>query len=361
MGMAFDEYVECESSTGVIVWKFPGNNLSTETKLLVRESQEAIFLGKGHVIGHLGPGEHILNIEKLPLLHDLYGISSNENALFKAEVWFVNKSETVDIDWITLPIKITDPYYGQKIPIFAQGKCYLKINDAELFLLKSGFKTKKFDLDGFKKYVLKPLSKKISNSLISYINVNKIGISKIVTYIDSISSFIEVPVKEFWEEYGMELMEFNISSMGLDTSTLEGKKIAAFLNNRSANKASNINSEIVNPQKSYPALQNAECEHKGNNKFLGTRNNNIKKDVYCSNCSRKYPRTSNFCPYCGKPYDPCPVCGNDNDPRATQCAVCGTVLVPMDAQTLVESNCPSCNFPIKNGQKFCPNCGIKIN
>ena len=53
---------------------------------------------------------------------------------------------------------------------------------------------------------------------------------------------------------------------------------------------------------------------------------NQKKEVFCSNCAKKYPVTSRFCPHCGDPYNPCPVCGSDNTQGAKRCVTCGVQL-----------------------------------
>jgi predicted amidophosphoribosyltransferase len=75
------------------------------------------------------------------------------------------------------------------------------------------------------------------------------------------------------------------------------------------------------------------------------------REVYCSNCSKKFPSTNRFCPFCGDPYDACPKCGADNDKNAKRCVSCGT-------QLQSDMNlCLNCNSPIPSGSGFCPNCG----
>ncbi|NLA45073.1 MAG: SPFH domain-containing protein, partial [Candidatus Cloacimonetes bacterium] len=61
-------------SNDIYAWKFPHQNLSTYTQLIVNESQEAILFSKGKIIGKFGPGKHTLNTENLPILRNLFGI-----------------------------------------------------------------------------------------------------------------------------------------------------------------------------------------------------------------------------------------------------------------------------------------------
>ena len=87
---------------------------------------------------------------------------------------------------------------------------------------------------------------------------------------------------------------------------------------------------------------------------------NAKKEVFCSNCAKKFPATSKFCPFCGDPYNACPVCGADNAPNAKRCVACGAGLDMMSKGMQGGNNCPRCNTPVTPGIKFCPNCGNKM-
>ena len=135
--MAFIDVVEWQSdSNDVFAWKFPHSNLSTATQLLVHESQEAIFFSKGQILGKFGPGKHKLNTENLPLLRSLFGLPFGGKNPFTAEVWFVNKTAPLTIDWQTTTMRFMDPDYGQMIPLVASGRYGLKVVDAERFLIQ---------------------------------------------------------------------------------------------------------------------------------------------------------------------------------------------------------------------------------
>ena len=61
-------------SEGIFAWRFPEQNLSTFTRLIVYESQEAILFSKGKIIGKFGPGSYTLDTENLPILRNFFGI-----------------------------------------------------------------------------------------------------------------------------------------------------------------------------------------------------------------------------------------------------------------------------------------------
>lgn len=80
------------------------------------------------------------------------------------------------------------------------------------------------------------------------------------------------------------------------------------------------------------------------------------KQVYCSNCGKKYPSTMSFCPNCGNQYNPCPQCGTDNNPHARRCVSCGAQLGGAPGG----NHCPNCNAPLQPGAVFCGNCGQRV-
>lgn len=75
-----------------LAYRYPEENLSTFTQLIVNESQEAVLFSKGQILGKFGPGKHTLSTENLPLLRNLFGIPFGGKNPFQSVVVFVNKS-----------------------------------------------------------------------------------------------------------------------------------------------------------------------------------------------------------------------------------------------------------------------------
>ena len=74
-------------------------------------AQEAVLFSKGQLMGKFGPGKHKLTTENLPILRNLYGIPFGGKNPFFAEVWFVNRTVTLNIDWKTTAMRYCDPGY----------------------------------------------------------------------------------------------------------------------------------------------------------------------------------------------------------------------------------------------------------
>ena len=398
--MAFIDVVEWSpKDNNEYAHRFPNNNLSTGTQLIVRESQEAVFFSKGQILGKFGPGKHTLSTENLPLLRNLFGIPFGGKNPFFAEVWFVNKTAPLNIDWKTTSMRFMDPDYGQMIPLVASGRYGLKVNDAERFLIRLVGTMQSFTARELTDHFQGAMIAKTNSSIMSFMNTNRVGINQIAAYLDDLSNFIKMPMSEFWEGYGFDLEGFYITGVDLDTSTPDGRKIADALSDRSAqaiagytwqqkqtfsvaNNSVNNNSSmgILGVAMMTGALANgggagASMQPPPNNQYqfgnqsmgnpnFGSQNYgsapayaHARKEVFCSNCSRKFPVTAAFCPHCGNKYNPCPSCGADNASNASRCVTCGAMLI---SQNDFGEVCSKCNTPLQPGLKFCPTCGNKI-
>ena len=183
--MTFIDVVEWNSdSSEIFAWKFPHTNLSTATQLIVHESQEAVFFSKGQILGKFGPGKHKLTTENLPLLRSLFGIPFGGKNPFTAEVWFVNRTAPLTIDWKTTTMRFMDPDYGQMIPLVASGRYGLKVVDAERFLVQLVGTMSEFTSYELTDHFMGPLIAKTNSSIVSFMSANRVGINKIAAHLD---------------------------------------------------------------------------------------------------------------------------------------------------------------------------------
>lgn len=399
--MAFIDAVEWSpQDNSEFAFRYPHSNLSTYTQLIVRESQEAVFFSKGQILGKFGPGKHTLSTENLPLLRSLFGIPFGGNNPFEAEVWFVNKVTPLNIDWVTTTMRCLDPDYGVSIPLNAKGRYGLKVIDAERFLVKLVGAMHSFTAKELTDHFKGPMTAKTNSSIAAFMQANHIGISSIAMHLDDLSRFIEQPMSEFWEEYGFHLEGFYITEVSLDMSTEEGRKVSQAMANRSAQQiegytwqqkqAFDVAGGAVNNKSSMGilgvAMMTGAFLNNNNsiggsmmqtpppNQFqVGGQNQGFqsyggayaqipaqrptRKEVFCSNCNKKFSTESAFCPHCGNKYNPCPMCGADNSQKSTRCVTCGAVLT---TNSVTDDVCYKCQTPVQFGMKFCPKCGNKL-
>ncbi|WP_241777784.1 SPFH domain-containing protein [Streptomyces sp. CT34] len=104
-----------DDSRDTIVWRFPRyeNEIKMGAKLIVRESQVAVFVNMGRIADVFAPGMYELQTGNLPILSTLQGWKYGFHSPFKAEVYFVTTRQFTDMKWGTQnPVTVRDPEFG---------------------------------------------------------------------------------------------------------------------------------------------------------------------------------------------------------------------------------------------------------
>lgn len=104
-----------DESRDTIVWRFPryDNEIKMGARLVVRESQTAVFVNEGQIADVFAPGTYTLETQNLPLLSTLKGWKYGFHSPFKAEVYFVSTRQFTDMKWGTQnPVIVRDAEFG---------------------------------------------------------------------------------------------------------------------------------------------------------------------------------------------------------------------------------------------------------
>ena len=119
-----------DDTNNTLVWRFPrhNNEIKNGAKLIVREGQIAVFINEGELADTFGPGTYDLSTQNLPVLSTLKGWAHGFESPFKAEVYFINTRQYVDMKWGTLnPITMRDQDFGI-VRVRAFGVYAIKVN-----------------------------------------------------------------------------------------------------------------------------------------------------------------------------------------------------------------------------------------
>jgi membrane protease subunit (stomatin/prohibitin family) len=138
--MALLDLIEFMDPTGrQIVHRVPeggSGEFRLGSQLVVRESQAAVFFRDGKALDVFGPGRHTLSTANIPLLANLISIPFGGKSPFRAEVYFVNLADLLDMKWgTTEPVTFRDSEFGM-VRLRAYGTYAMAVADPQLFVNK---------------------------------------------------------------------------------------------------------------------------------------------------------------------------------------------------------------------------------
>ena len=119
-----------------LMWRFPAEDqeIQTGATLVVRESQQALFVDEGKTADLFGAGTHLLTTQTLPLLTNLKNWDKFFASPFKSDVYFFNLRQQLGRRWGTAqPVTGRDSEFGV-VQLRAFGMYDYRISDpAKLF------------------------------------------------------------------------------------------------------------------------------------------------------------------------------------------------------------------------------------
>ena len=119
-----------------LMWRFPAEDqeIQTGATLVVRESQQALFVDEGKTADLFGAGTHLLTTQTLPLLTNLKNWDKFFASPFKSDVYFFNLRQQLGRRWGTAqPVTVRDSEFGV-VQLRAFGMYDYRISDpAKLF------------------------------------------------------------------------------------------------------------------------------------------------------------------------------------------------------------------------------------
>jgi membrane protease subunit (stomatin/prohibitin family) len=228
--MAIIDFVKWDNYANEMVWKFPSQELSTWTQLIINESQEAVVVKEGVFDGPFSAGRHTLETKNIPGLTTLIGIPFGGNSPFTAEVWYFNKSINLNIKWGTAdPIQIEDPKYKTLLPVRAYGQYGIRVQDSKRFLKYLIGTKAKHTFDELRTQLKGILTTKVKSIISSSIFNSGVSIFEISSHLDRISKEINSHLSESLKTYGLEAIDFSVESISVPEDDLAVKSLKSAL------------------------------------------------------------------------------------------------------------------------------------
>jgi membrane protease subunit (stomatin/prohibitin family) len=156
-----------DSSRDTIVWRFPRyeNEIKMGAKLVVRESQAAVFVNEGRIADAYPPGMYTLETQNMPILATLKGWKYGFHSPFKAEVYFVNTRQFTDMKWGTQnPVIVRDPEFGM-VRLRAFGAFAARVVDPPALLRELAGTDPQFRTEEVQEYLRQMIVGRLGNAL----------------------------------------------------------------------------------------------------------------------------------------------------------------------------------------------------
>lgn len=330
-----------------LIYKYPSEELVLGTQLIVQEGQVAVFVRGGQIADVFYLGTYTLTTENLPILKGLVNLPFGGRTPFSAEVYFVNTTVKLDINWGTTdPIQLIDPKYYVKLRIRAYGQMGLRVLDVTTLFREVIGGMQKNDVvkfDKIKEYYRGILVIKAKSAIADTIITNGVSALEISTKLEDLSDKVKDKISSEFARYGFTVVNFYIQSINFPDEDFE--KINKILEDKAAfeimgegryatKRSFDVYEGAANNQSGVAGAFAAGGIGLGTAMGMGasmsqTVANPIRRDdtKECVSCHARIPINSKFCSECGF----------NNSEIVCEC---GNRLTP--------------------GTKFCPECGKKV-
>ncbi|QKJ30046.1 SPFH domain-containing protein [Mucilaginibacter mali] len=202
-----------DNTQNTLVWKFPrqDNAIKMGAKLIVRESQAAVFMNQGQIADIFMPGTHELRTENMPILTTLMSWKYGFNSPFKTDVYFVSTRQFTNQKWGTKnPVMIRDAEFGP-VRLRAFGSFNFKVQDPKVFVTQVSATNPDF--------IVEDINEQLRNTVISRgmdaMAQSKIGILDLAANYNEVGSMITETVKPDFAELGLDLTKLLVENISL--------------------------------------------------------------------------------------------------------------------------------------------------
>lgn len=212
MARIFDIVEAPDQGLNQMVYRVPGSgsgDFRIGSQVVVRENQNAVFFRDGKALDTFGAGRHTITTANIPLLIDIIGMAFSGKSPFKAEVYFVNMRDFIDMKWGTPePISLRDKDLGLA-RLRANGRYSMAINDPQMFVAKIVGTQGLYQTSQIEDY----LRNIIISRLTDLLGEMKASLFDLPAMFDELSAAIKAKVAEDFEALGITLKQMFLGSV----------------------------------------------------------------------------------------------------------------------------------------------------
>ena len=212
----FLDVIEYEDkSNKLVVSKYrreSGNNeLKQGSKVIVRESQNAVFLKEGKIADILQPGTYSLKTENFPILTSLQAFPYMFVSPVIADVYFVSTRQFIDNKWATKnPIVKRDSDFNM-VRIRAFGKFAFQIADVSVFM-REIFGTKGIVMTYD---IVEYLSSMVTEAFATTVGETSMSVLDLASEYRNLSNAIQERLNEQAQKIGVQFSDIFVENLSL--------------------------------------------------------------------------------------------------------------------------------------------------
>ncbi len=380
--MSLFEVIKKNKDDQNIIWRYPKRNFNTGSKLIVDESQEALFYSTGKALDLFGPGKYTLETNNIPILRGLLNLPTGGKTPFTCDVYFIDKT-VQKFKWGTSSrLEFLEPVYNFPISIGACGEVRFQVEDSRKFIIKLVGIKKQFDSESVDEFFQDQMLVKVKSYLNNIITKEKICIFEIDGKLDDISNSLKENLEKDFEEYGIKLENFlltNIAKPEDDRQYLKFKELyfkkGVLIADAEVDKnLSRIEAEKEAQRVKIDADAQATKRSLEGYTYQQEKSYEIGKEVAGNEAVGQYTNIgvgmgmiSGMSGAVGDKISKtvtgafvdtnniCSKCGTENKADSKFCKKCGNALeAPAEF-------CTSCGEKLDGDSDFCPKCGKKVD
>lgn len=218
--MAIIDVLKYEGPNDALVWKWrssdsEGREISLRygTHLVVNESQEACFYKGGQLLDVFGPGTHVLSTKNLPILSSIIGLVFGGDTPFTAEVFFVNKSVSMDAKFGLTPFNMMEPNFRVPIPVTCRGSFALTVEDSKTFLVKMIGTVSDFNTSSLSQFFRGVITENIKNAITKISKEQALSPLELESIVTEVGNAVRGIIDLSFRDFGIGLRLFNIEAI----------------------------------------------------------------------------------------------------------------------------------------------------
>lgn len=218
--MAIIDVLKYDGPNDVLVWKWRSESSSSReeelrmgSQLIVNQSQEACFFKGGELLDVFSPGTHTLSTKNLPFLSKLVGLVYGGDTPFSAEVYFVNKTVSMDAKFGLMPFNMVEPTFKVPIPVSCRGSFALIVKDSKRFLTNMIGTVKDFNTKTLSELFRGVISENVKNTITKISREQNLSPLELESIVYEVGTAVKSIINEHLQEFGIEIKLFNIESI----------------------------------------------------------------------------------------------------------------------------------------------------